>query len=185
MSQMKDPITTEEVKNFKEVFESHWAEHPDYPVEDWREEVQADDTRLGYWEWVYKQEVGDDLLVAGVAEKALADREVLWALQELQTLVESWLENVGHFIDNEEARKRRLASRIIDSVISRLKGQSPEYRCPDCGHDKLAVKAEVSVHINQFGDSEDIDTTDSYFDSDSHAVCQGCFTEGPLKKFRA
>lgn len=29
-----------------------WGEHRDYPAADWRYEVQNDDTRLGYWEWV-------------------------------------------------------------------------------------------------------------------------------------
>lgn len=29
-----------------------WAEHPCAPLEDWKFEVQNDDTRLGYWEWV-------------------------------------------------------------------------------------------------------------------------------------
>ena len=29
-----------------------WAEHPDYPLIDWKAEVANDDTRLGYWAWV-------------------------------------------------------------------------------------------------------------------------------------
>jgi len=29
-----------------------WAEDPDWPVSDWKYDVQNDDTRLGYWEWV-------------------------------------------------------------------------------------------------------------------------------------
>ena len=35
--------------------ESHWDEHPDYPVEDWKYEVANDDTRRGYREWVESQ----------------------------------------------------------------------------------------------------------------------------------
>lgn len=31
---------------------SHWDEASDYPVSDWKYEVQNDDTRLGYREWV-------------------------------------------------------------------------------------------------------------------------------------
>jgi hypothetical protein len=31
---------------------SHWEVHPDHPVEDWKDEVANDDTRLGYQEWV-------------------------------------------------------------------------------------------------------------------------------------
>lgn len=34
---------------------SHWDEDPEYPVEDWRFEVENDDTRQGYTEWVRGQ----------------------------------------------------------------------------------------------------------------------------------
>lgn len=34
---------------------SHWDEDPEYPVEDWKIEVDNDDTRLGYKEWVLHQ----------------------------------------------------------------------------------------------------------------------------------
>jgi hypothetical protein len=38
-----------------------WGEDPEFPVEDWRYEVQADNTRLGYWDWVeVKREIGGD-----------------------------------------------------------------------------------------------------------------------------
>jgi hypothetical protein len=30
----------------------HWENQEDFTVEEWREEVIADDTRLGYREWV-------------------------------------------------------------------------------------------------------------------------------------
>jgi hypothetical protein len=30
----------------------YWEEHPIYPLEDWRYEVENGDTRLGYWEWI-------------------------------------------------------------------------------------------------------------------------------------
>jgi hypothetical protein len=30
----------------------YWGEHPDYPVSDWQYEVQNNDTRNGYWDWV-------------------------------------------------------------------------------------------------------------------------------------
>ena len=30
----------------------YWKEHPEFPVTDWQYEVQNDETRLGYWEWV-------------------------------------------------------------------------------------------------------------------------------------
>lgn len=32
-----------------------WAEDPDYPRFDWRAEVCAGDTSLGYWDWVAHQ----------------------------------------------------------------------------------------------------------------------------------
>lgn len=31
----------------------HWGEHPKYSLESWRSEVEADETRLGYWQWVF------------------------------------------------------------------------------------------------------------------------------------
>jgi len=35
-----------------QVLPDHWKDHPDHPHEDWVAEVQANDTRLGYREWV-------------------------------------------------------------------------------------------------------------------------------------
>lgn len=32
-----------------------WDVDPEFPVEDWRAEVQNDETRLGYWDWVDAQ----------------------------------------------------------------------------------------------------------------------------------
>jgi hypothetical protein len=32
--------------------ESHWDEHPNWPVEDWKYEISEDNTRQGYHEWV-------------------------------------------------------------------------------------------------------------------------------------
>lgn len=29
-----------------------WGSHPEYPVEDWKYEVNNGDTRRGYWQWV-------------------------------------------------------------------------------------------------------------------------------------
>ena len=29
----------------------HWRDHPAHPVSEWKKEVQADNTRLGCWEW--------------------------------------------------------------------------------------------------------------------------------------
>lgn len=30
----------------------HWGSHPVHSVSDWKQEIEADNTRLGYWEWV-------------------------------------------------------------------------------------------------------------------------------------
>ena len=35
-----------------------WEPDPDYPVEDWQHEVAANDTRLGYLDWVEHQREG-------------------------------------------------------------------------------------------------------------------------------
>ncbi len=40
------------VRKLQEQYGGAWGEHPDFPVEDWQQEVAADDTRKGYWEWV-------------------------------------------------------------------------------------------------------------------------------------
>ncbi len=39
-----------------------WGEHPDFPSEDWRYEVNNEDTVLGYWEWCThkEEEEGND-----------------------------------------------------------------------------------------------------------------------------
>ena len=34
-------------------WESDWAEHPTYPLADWKYEVANNDTRLGYRDWLY------------------------------------------------------------------------------------------------------------------------------------
>ena len=39
--------------------QGHWSDHPDYPIEDWRLEIKNNDTRQGYWEWVYSQVDGE------------------------------------------------------------------------------------------------------------------------------
>lgn len=33
----------------------HWDSDKEHPVEDWQAEVASDDTRLGYWDWVFAQ----------------------------------------------------------------------------------------------------------------------------------
>lgn len=49
-------LTIEEVAEYAHEVEAehggYWGEHPDYPVSDWQDEVAADHTRCGYWEWV-------------------------------------------------------------------------------------------------------------------------------------
>ena len=41
----EDEVLFEEERDF-------WFMNMDYPMEDWRDEVAAKDTHLGYWEWV-------------------------------------------------------------------------------------------------------------------------------------
>lgn len=49
------------LNNSKPIYESFggdkgvWNEHPDYPREDWGSEAQANNTNLGYWDWVENQ----------------------------------------------------------------------------------------------------------------------------------
>ena len=40
------------IRKLQEPYGGAWGEHPDFPVEDWQQEVAADDTRKGYWERV-------------------------------------------------------------------------------------------------------------------------------------
>ena len=39
----------------RKMIEEHgyWGEHENYPVEEWRNETDVDDTRQSYWEWVF------------------------------------------------------------------------------------------------------------------------------------
>lgn len=36
-----------------------WSDDPDYPISDWKYEVQNDDTRLGYLAWIERQRERD------------------------------------------------------------------------------------------------------------------------------
>lgn len=41
----------------------YWGdEHPDYPREDWRNEVIDCNTLLGYWQWAKSQEISEEEL---------------------------------------------------------------------------------------------------------------------------
>jgi hypothetical protein len=35
-----------------ELGDDYWGEHPEFAVTSWMQEVNYDDTRLGYWDWV-------------------------------------------------------------------------------------------------------------------------------------
>ena len=37
-----------------------WGEHPDWPRQDWRQEVASEDTQVGYWEWVFNKVQSED-----------------------------------------------------------------------------------------------------------------------------
>ena len=32
--------------------DGNWGEHPDHPIDEWQRDVDAGNTRLGYFEWV-------------------------------------------------------------------------------------------------------------------------------------
>lgn len=48
--------------------ESVWDEHPDFPVSDWKYEVENDDIRIGYREWV-------DSKIAQAGDEAELERD--------------------------------------------------------------------------------------------------------------
>ncbi len=55
------------IRKLQEEYGGEWGEHPDFPVDEWQQEVASDDTRLGYWAWV-KAKIDE-------AEEAEADDE--------------------------------------------------------------------------------------------------------------
>jgi hypothetical protein len=42
----------------------HWTQDRHHPVEDWKAEVAADETRLGYWAWVENKKTREEDLKA-------------------------------------------------------------------------------------------------------------------------
>ena len=46
--------------------DNSWVRHPDFPFEDWQEEVAAGDTRLGYEAWVQHAREASATLGSGV-----------------------------------------------------------------------------------------------------------------------
>ena len=48
-------MAREAVKTYQlsEKFGGHWEVHPDHPLDDWKYEVANNDTKLGYWNWVF------------------------------------------------------------------------------------------------------------------------------------
>ncbi len=52
-------IRTEDVRKFMiDLGLGHWNEHLEYPLADWKHEIANDNTRLGYWEWLFQRECG-------------------------------------------------------------------------------------------------------------------------------
>jgi hypothetical protein len=43
------------LRELAEQFGGWWGEHPDHPARDWSAEVSENETRLGYWEWVFEK----------------------------------------------------------------------------------------------------------------------------------
>ena len=50
------------IRKLQEQYGGEWGDHPGFPVEDWQQEVAADDTRKGYWECVKRkiEEIEDE-----------------------------------------------------------------------------------------------------------------------------
>ncbi len=67
----------------------HWGQHPEHPVADWQYEVANDDTRLGYWAWVFDrlEQAAIDDPYGVLAELARIEREHEALLSELEALV--------------------------------------------------------------------------------------------------
>ena len=54
---MADQEQTTEIPTAEALTAQHgvWGEHPTWPSQDWKYEVDNGDTRIGYWEWVVQQ----------------------------------------------------------------------------------------------------------------------------------
>jgi hypothetical protein len=72
-----DELTAQELRE-KYDTEEGWGQHPRFTMEDWRNEVSNEDTRIGYWDWVEKslayaedeEESANDVPRPGVGESA-------------------------------------------------------------------------------------------------------------------
>jgi hypothetical protein len=59
--------------------DSEWGEHPNHPMEEWRNEVHCKNTRVGYWDWVVtKLKLADnknneDPVLADAEEEEIAE----------------------------------------------------------------------------------------------------------------
>lgn len=56
-------------------FDGPWGEHPMHSTSSWQQEVDLDETRLGYWEWVAGQneQAEEDDLDDGLPEMGSED----------------------------------------------------------------------------------------------------------------
>jgi len=54
MAASEEETTEGRTPTGEELIEIHgvWGEHPTWSVADWKYEVDNDDTRAGYWDWV-------------------------------------------------------------------------------------------------------------------------------------
>jgi hypothetical protein len=72
-----DELTAQELRE-KYDTEEGWGQHPRFTMEDWRNQVSNEDTRIGYWDWVEKslayaedeEESAKDVPRPGVGETA-------------------------------------------------------------------------------------------------------------------
>lgn len=46
----------------------HWSHHPEFPRDQWKQEVACGGTLLGYWEWVANAQNGEELEPQGTID---------------------------------------------------------------------------------------------------------------------
>ncbi len=125
----------------------HWGQHPEHPVADWQYEVANDDTRLGYWAWVFDR-----------LEQAAVDDPygVLTALARIEREHEALLSELEALVPDEQRARwdDELFWDLIDEVKSAL-GARAANTCSDAEdeQDDALSNAEQWVADSLSGDA--------------------------------